>query len=175
MYTELTVSQMINSASPADLSTFMRKQKLNLYDFPTIAGDLIPKLQLFTPPGSSKNPLLKRSHLKELFDRQPWCVITFKALGTALHKKVREKPDNMSKILGALVRHIEYSLDGGEFEQWMFLLFVIGKVRDIEGDSFTFPEFLDKQSPVCMQTWQRVILGGNLVKIIHQLILQKRI
>ena len=73
----------------------------------------------------------------------------------------------MSKILGALVRHIEYSLDGGALEQWMFLLFVIGKVRDIEGESFTFTEFLDKQSPICKQTWQRVILGGNLVKIIH--------
>jgi len=94
-------------------------------------------------------------------------VITFKALGSALHKKVREKPENMSKILAALVRFLEYAQDGGALEQWLFLQFVLSKVKDIEGEAFSFTGFLEKQSPVTLQTWQRVILGGSVVKIIH--------
>ena len=38
----------------------------------------------------------------------------------------------------------------------------------------TFNRFLDKQSNVCLQTWERVILGTNIVKILQEMIILKR-
>jgi hypothetical protein len=38
----------------------------------------------------------------------------------------------------------------------------------------TFNRFLDKQSNVSLQTWERVILGTNIVKILQEMIILKR-
>ncbi len=90
-YSELQASQFITGGTPSDLNAFLRRAKLNIYDFTHTVSDLIPKLQQFKVH-DNKNPLLKRRNLKELFQRNPQCVVTFKALGAEYHRKVKEKP-----------------------------------------------------------------------------------
>ncbi len=135
-YSELQASQFITGGTAGDLNGFLRRTKLNIYDFTYTVSDMIPKLQSFKVL-DNKNPLLKRRNLKELFQRQPWCVVTFKALGAEYHRKVKEKPQNQMKILACLVRFLEYAENGGDVEQWMFLQFILQKVKEIDAE-FTF-------------------------------------
>lgn len=42
---------------------------------------------------------MKKRHLKDLFERQPWSLVTFKALGSEYHRKSKQKPENILKLL----------------------------------------------------------------------------
>ena len=84
--------------------------------------------------------MLKKRNLKELFHKQPWCVVTFKALGAEYHRKVRDKPDNQIKIIACLVRFLEYAENGGEAEQWMFLQFILQKIKEYDPE-FNFTQY----------------------------------
>ncbi len=48
--------------------------------------------------------------------------------------------------MACLVRHIEYSENGGNLEQWMFLEFMLQKCDK----DFSFINFLNEQSETCV-------------------------
>lgn len=56
--------------------------------------------------------------------------MTFKALGAEYHRKSKEKPSKKIKVLTCLVKFLEFAENGGEVEQWRFLVFLIKEARE---------------------------------------------
>ncbi|CDW72460.1 UNKNOWN [Stylonychia lemnae] len=147
VYTEILMDKMIDNPriSSKDVVKYLEHQKLRISDFNYVAASLIQKIQ------PVKSSLLKKKYLKRLFDKTPWCLVTMKTLCRQYSKKMKEKPANILQMFSVLIKYLEYKDDGGHLEQWHFL-----------------------QSKNTLDTWERVILGANLLKQIQTVVYSKR-
>lgn len=87
-YSELLIHRLIKTGTSDQISVLMDKYKYHIHDFTFTVPELITKLK----EGTAKNPLLKKHHLAILFDKQPYCVTTFKAIGAEYNRKAKSKP-----------------------------------------------------------------------------------
>jgi hypothetical protein len=57
-----------------------------------------------------------------------------KSLCAEYHRKVKTKPQNKIKMLICLVKYLEYTEQGGESEQWNFLIALLKDQMQNPGD-----------------------------------------